>query len=315
MSAQPKEPLSAEEALKLKEENAMLRATLEAFGQQHFMAPTAAEAGDDDQKCDGDAPSPASSPTASNEWGANLARRLNTTEGTTSFYAALAKFVDRPEYLARIAALKQQTSGDDDDDDAGATQQGEGVTNKNYSTRISAVHNSVIVADTQRDGQVGILDLDGVDWWTLVPFSAAGGDASVGSDLSKAGLDAVDFDDHSADAGSTTSDGSHMLDGSYVFVDHEDVVEAMADYVTGCLIRVPATRNLNPEQMQALLAGSFAELKEQGTVTKLWAWGTFAYTTYGWSTTAFNLYRNPTYVMLVCRALWTGCKYASMLLL
>ena len=55
-------------------------------------------------------------------------------------------------------------------------------------------------------------------------------------------------------------------------------------------------------------------LKEKPTVTRVYEWGSFAYTTYGWGSYAWQLYRDPAMVHMVAKGVMTAGSWAMWLL-
>lgn len=181
-----------------------------------------------------------------------LQKSLGTAEGTRALCDELQRHIDSPQFLATL-------------------------------------HNSqaVLVANADSTDEVGILDLDDAEWWTLV--------------------------NPPVDTARKVETGS--LGGAYVFVDRQDVVEAIGEFVAMYLASVPAAQHLSSEQLQGLLSGTFSEFREKGSMESMWSWGRFLYATYGWGMTGISLYRDPGMALYVMRALWTACRWACFLAL
>lgn len=99
------------------------------------------------------------------------------------------------------------------------------------------------------------------------------------------------------------------LDGAYVFIETSDVVDSMAEFIAMSLARIPETRSLSSTRLQRLLTLTFGELREKGTIGRIWDWGQFLYTTYGWTTCAIGIYREPAMAYLVLRTIWSVTKW------
>ena len=84
----------------------------------------------------------------------------------------------------------------------------------------------------------------------------------------------------------------------------------MSEFIAISLTRIPETRGLSSARLQSMLNRTFRELREKGSLGKLWDWGTFLYTTYGWATTVINLYHEPKFAFLVLRTIWSAVKWA-----
>lgn len=178
-----------------------------------------------------------------------LQEGLGTADGTKSFYEQLKEHVDSPAFLATLEE-----------------------------------NAAVVVGNADSSDEVGVVDLDDVEWWTLVP---------------------------SPDKGRRVEDCS--LSGSYVFVEKSDVIEAIGEFVALYMSQVPDAQQLSPEELQQLLSGTFAEFQEKGMFDNLWSWGRFLYATYGWGMTGLSMYRDPGMALYIMRALWTASKWACFL--
>ncbi len=121
-----------------------------------------------------------------------------------------------------------------------------------------------------------------VEWWTLVP-------SENGS------KDVTDADD--------------SLSGPYVWVDEDDIVAGVADTIADVVRTIPSVSKLSNADLQAMLAGTFAELRTKTLYGKIWDYGTLAMSSYSWASYAFSLYKDPSTVLWVLRTLFTVMKY------
>lgn len=174
---------------------------------------------------------------------------LRSPDGTESFYEQLKKHVDSPAFLATLEE-----------------------------------NQAVVVGNADSNEEVGVVDLDNVEWWTLVPSP------------DKPGQNVEEC----------------SLSGPYVFVEQHDVIEAIGEFVALYMARMPAAQQLSPEDLQGLLSGTFSEFKEKGVFDNMWSWGRFLYASYGWGMTGLSLYRDPSMALYVMRALWTATKWAGL---
>ena len=71
-----------------------------------------------------------------------------------------------------------------------------------------------------------------------------------------------------------------------------DIVDAIACFVSQCVLSIPECHNLDHEEMMAMITGTFSELKEKGPLGKMMDWSSFVYQTYGWTSTAYTVYAN-----------------------
>jgi hypothetical protein len=337
----PPPQLSAAEVDAVRTENALLKATLEAFGRRHF-ARTASSGTtasspppknptlpDDDDEDDVEANSTVveNPPQFEGKWDSNTAQAFGSQVGTSTFYGALKAFVERPEFLRRIDRLRtveQQQNGHDDGGDKDIDKE---ETNDAVTTTAAAAAKASYGPDKGSEITQAV-NLDGIEWWTVVPTTTTttttasstktadggGGDNGGGSDDESIG--GGDGDTSSLNASLEIEDTlTTPLTGSYVMVEREDVVEGMAEFVAECLMRMPEAAQLNSTQLQTQLSDTFADLRDKGTIMSLWSWGSYCWSIYGWGTTAFTVYRNPVYARMALKAMWTLSKYACFLVL
>ena len=155
------------------------------------------------------------------------------------------------------------------------------VDSPEFLATLEANRRTIFVQDSDQTDRVALLDLDDEDWWTVVPHPE-----ELGTEIE-----------------------SDSLSGSYVIIEEDDVVAAVADFVALYLTMIPAAKRLSHTQLQAMLSGTFHELREKGTFGKLWDSGKLAYATYGWVASAYSLYSNPAFALSVARALFTVAKW------
>lgn len=153
------------------------------------------------------------------------------------------------------------------------------VDSPGFLATVEKARTTICLENADAADQVGFVPTDDVEWWTLVP---------------KDGVSQVE---------------ESALDGPYVFVENSDVVDAMAEFIALSLARIPETSSLSSSRLQQMLSTTFGELREKGTLGKLWDWGSFLYTTYGWTTCAIGIYREPAMAIFVLRAVWSFSKW------
>jgi hypothetical protein len=136
-----------------------------------------------------------------------LANKLDSAEGTQEFLAKIQAYFDSPNFL----------------------------------TSLDARRCSYVVPSEYHEDQVGVVDLDDIEWWTLVPSEHP--ESSVEEE---------------------------SLDGGFVWVEESDVVAGIADTITDVVRRIPAAQKLDNSKLQQLLSGTFSELREKSLTGKLW---------------------------------------------
>lgn len=132
--------------------------------------------------------------------------------------------------------------------------------------------------------EIGVVQPQDIGWWTVVPENPD--DPDIG--------ETADYE---------TIGPTSLLGGNYVLLHQSDVVDAVAYFVAQCVLKMPETRNAEYYELHQRLKGTFREFREKGVVGHAWDWGQFLYTTYGWTTTAVDIYRDPAMALLVLRAL------------
>ena len=146
------------------------------------------------------------------------------------------------------------------------------------------VNNTNEATATSNEHEVAILDLDNVDWWTLVDPTR----------------------DKEAAA-------EYNIEEGYVVVRHEDTVDAMAVYLAQVLVNHPHASRLTAQQLAAIIDKSLRPLEPR----RYWpggryiTYGYYAYLAYSWTATAYSLYRRPWMIKLVA----TGAVQAASWLL
>lgn len=188
---------------------------------------------------------------------ASLARQLDSVEGTQAFMQRLQRHLDSPEFLASLDA------------------------------RHNASLSDCVLQSRDNSNEVCVVDLDEMEWWTLVP--------------SEKQVDTVDYE-------------ADTLGGGFVWVEHDDVVASIADAIADTLKSIPAAQRLDNARLQSMLSSTFGELREKTLSGKLWQWGALAMSTYSWSAYAVSMYRDPSTLFWVMRTLYTTLKYACVLL-
>lgn len=98
-----------------------------------------------------------------------------------------------------------------------------------------------------------------------------------------------------------------LLEGSYVLVSRDDVVDAVAHFIASYVASLPQSRDLNPEALRSALSTTLCELR-CGKIKKIWAWGKWLYRAAALSYGAFGAYTNPWLARAVLAALWTSAK-------
>jgi len=153
----------------------------------------------------------------------------------------------------------------------------------------SSTHDQFFVkcSDVEGDSEVGFVDVEAVEWWTLVPTSE-----EMGMTPSR-----------------TMLVETQSLGGPFVAVEESDVVEAMAEFLTLYLMQMPQSKSLAPQELVRVMSGALGELAEKGAVRRLWDWGQFLYSYYSYASITWGVYQDPAIAYAVMRAVWTCSKW------
>lgn len=172
-----------------------------------------------------------------------LSKSLSTASGTQDLCARLQKHIESPEFLSTLTT------------------------------------DTIFIKHRDDQNEVGMVDLDSVDFWTVIP---------------RAEEKTVE---------------TETLSGSYVIVSDDSVIEAIAEFVAVTLVRSPESKGVSPKKLQAVLSGTLAGLKEKSPVMKLWDWGQMLYSTYSYGAWAYQVATDPFYSRLIMKALFTVAKF------
>jgi len=164
-----------------------------------------------------------------------------------------------------------------------------------------------------RQEEVAIVDLDEADWWTIVEKPK---DTYVNcfTDGSSCEVDVDDDTDCKAEI--TDLQILQGLGGKFEMIGEEEVHEAISDFLRICLERFPETQRLGPSDMKQLVDGTFKQMHsyDRRTISKLWSWGQFLYTSYGYGKWAMRVYKEPAMARLVATCIYKAASWALVLL-
>jgi len=142
---------------------------------------------------------------------------------------------------------------------------------------VDTYKNAVFVKSSQKD-EVAVLDMKAEEWWTIVNPST--------------------LEDDNKDI---TFEASELGD-SFAVVQHDDVNEAIANYLAISVERNPDAKQLSPSELKRVLESTLSQAKRQGTFTQAYGWGMFLYSSYSWGSYVVRIYKEPTLVKLVLSA-------------
>jgi hypothetical protein len=307
--------LSAEEINKLQAENSQLRQAIKAMTkqmtQQSGESVGTAESGIKWAKLDGVKGFMINTdPNADNSSSSLLdEQQINSVK---SFYSQLRQQLQQqsgevqtpnPDILTAASDFSVLSSGSVEHPIQAADKRA--VVVSTHSPALESTFDSLdgpTAGETSVDEEVAVLDLQDIEWWTIVnPVD------EQGNEIKPAQLTPGEEEKKN------TEDSD---DEGFVVLKERDYVDALADFITKNIREHhPEAARLTPTQLREMLNGTFSDLKEPGTLGKAWQWGKFMYTTYGWGQTAWSLYQQPAMVRLVASGVFQAATWVLVLIL
>jgi hypothetical protein len=215
-----------------------------------------------------------------------LSCKFATACGTDQVLSLLQKHVETPRFLQRLVSAR------------GAAVQQE------QQQQATALQTNLV----EREVAVSCGEVLQPGWWEIEQ------DSSVCRQGPSSAADTV-VQTPAADQLSPTKVQSPVqqppdIIDSFVWVQKQDVLDAMAAFVAEYLATIPEAQHMQPKELQAAIAGSFKELRK-GRVRRLWEWGRFVYRYAAFGYGAFSVYENPWLVRAVLAALFTAARIMS----
>lgn len=107
-------------------------------------------------------------------------------------------------------------------------------------------------------------------------------------------------------------DEASLLDDAseYVFVENEDVISAIADFVAAYVTAHPQGAAAAPESLQKALGLALAELRggDKSKVRRVWDYGVGVYRGASWTYATLTSFTNPWIARLIVCAVYTGAR-------
>ena len=107
-------------------------------------------------------------------------------------------------------------------------------------------------------------------------------------------------------------DEASLLDDAseYVFVETEDVISAIADFVAAYVTAHPQAAAAPPESLQKALGVALAELRgsDKSKVRRVWEYGVGVYRGASWTYATLTSFTNPWIARLIVCAVYTGAR-------
>jgi hypothetical protein len=107
-------------------------------------------------------------------------------------------------------------------------------------------------------------------------------------------------------------DEASLLDDTseYVFVETEDVISAIAEFVAAYVTAHPQAAAAAPEKLQKALGVALAELRggDKSKVRRVWEYGVGVYRGASWTYATLTSFTNPWIARLIVCAVYTGAR-------
>jgi hypothetical protein len=110
---------------------------------------------------------------------------------------------------------------------------------------------------------------------------------------------------------STPAVTTEALD-AYVLVTHDDVIDALADFIARLLASHPDAAHLSPKQLQGALSDAVRVVR-RSKLRRLWDWGRSAHRWGVWTYGVINIVESPILpwvVQALSYGLWTAARVA-----
>jgi len=176
-------------------------------------------------------------------------------------------------------ATSMSSSGDSGDTATPPTESVDKAETKDESPSpvIDAAYKSAVFVKSAQKDEVAVVDMDNVEWWTIVNPESLEEEKDI------------------------TFEDSELGD-SYAVINQDDVTESLANFVAVSIQRNPDAKQLTPAELKKVLDGTFAQMKKQGTLSSAYGWGMWLYSSYSWGSYIVRVYREPMMVKLIARA-------------
>merc|ERR1719499_916236 len=83
------------------------------------------------------------------------------------------------------------------------------------------------------------------------------------------------------------------LSSMFIWIEDSDVIDAIAFCVAQSIVTMPRVRSLEHSKLQKMVDTAFYSIKHKCTLEKIYDWGKFMYSVYGWGTMAYGMATNP----------------------
>jgi len=180
---------------------------------------------------------------------------------------------------ASVSTIATSSSGDSGDTATPPTESVDKAETKDESPSpvIDAAYKSAVFVKSAQKDEVAVVDMDNVEWWTIVNPESLEEEKDI------------------------TFEDSELGD-SYAVINQDDVTESLANFVAVSIQRNPDAKQLTPAELKKVLDGTFAQMKKQGTLSSAYGWGMWLYSSYSWGSYIVRVYREPMMVKLIARA-------------
>lgn len=99
------------------------------------------------------------------------------------------------------------------------------------------------------------------------------------------------------------------LGSMFIWIADSDVIEAIAYCVAQSIVAMPRVRNVEPQQLQGMIDKAFYSIKQKCATEKVYDWGKFMYSVYGWGNMAYGFATNPAVMCAIAETTVTVLLY------
>jgi len=85
----------------------------------------------------------------------------------------------------------------------------------------------------------------------------------------------------------------------FIWLDDSDVLDAVAFCVAQSIISMPRVKNLPHDKLMSMVNIAFFSIRNKCVTEKIWDWGKFMYSVYGWGAMLHGIITEPAVVVVI----------------
>ena len=97
-------------------------------------------------------------------------------------------------------------------------------------------------------------------------------------------------------------------------MEENDINIVISDFIAQTLKKYPECKSVDMHQLNTMLQNTFSQLREPSTFDKIYSWGQFLYSTYGWTSCIYGIYLEPQMAKFIFTNAVSAVKYALVLI-